>query len=141
MNNSINAAAQVAGKAYNSAKEAAGKAYSAAKAAFKDACPGTSFQHKNDRTSDGMSLDPTGTYKVCEEKRLFGPNDPPFYVDETGAKKSYTGPLSGRKMRSKKRSHSHKKHGASHKKRGHSHKKRGHSHKKRGHKKRSASRK
>jgi hypothetical protein len=142
--NAASAAKQAAGQAYDKAKEFAGQAYdkakeaySAAKAAYKDACPGTSFQHKNDRTLDGSQIVQTGGYKLCEEKRLFGPNDPAFFVNDAGQKIRVTATLSGRK----KRGMSHKKRGMSHKKRGMSHKKRGMSHKKRGHKKRSASRK
>jgi len=142
--NAASAAKQAAGQAYDKAKEVAGQAYdkakeaySAAKAAYKDACPGISFQHKNDRTLDGSQIVQNGGYKVCEQKTFFGKNGEAFFVNGDGKQIPVTATLSGRK----KRGMSHKKRGMSHKKRGMSHKKRGMSHKKRGHKKRSASRK
>lgn len=79
----LGAVASGTGKLVSGAVSGASKAIGAA---FKDACPGTSFQLGNYRTNDGTSADPKGKFKVCQEKRLFGKNDPPFYVDAGGVK-------------------------------------------------------
>ena len=68
---------------------------------YKDSCPGISFQHKTDRTSDGRDIFPEGMHKVCERKNFFGPNDPPFYVDDKGKEQPVTAQLSGRKKKMK----------------------------------------
>jgi hypothetical protein len=76
------------GSAASGAADAAGKllsgAGSAVSDAYKDICPGTTFQLGNLRTDDGIT--PNGKFKVCQKKNLFGDNDPPFYVDAGGVK-------------------------------------------------------
>jgi hypothetical protein len=76
------------GSAASGAADAAGKllsgAGSALSDAYKDICPGTTFQLGNLRTDDGIT--PNGKFKVCQKKNLFGDNDPPFYVDARGVK-------------------------------------------------------
>ncbi len=116
--NITNGLAKGLGSAASGAADAAGKLLSGAgdkfNAALNDTCPGTSFQLGNYRTNDGKSYDPNGKFKVCQEKRLFGKNDPPFYVDGSQKKmidKNYWSKFgySGLKNKKSSRSRKHKK--------------------------------
>jgi hypothetical protein len=78
----LDAAGKLASDLASSAADAAKNAASAVSAAYKDMCPGTMFQFKNQRTTDGRKPDPNGLYKVCQEKRLIGKNDPPVYFKD-----------------------------------------------------------
>ena len=110
------------GSAASGAASAAGKLLSGAgdklSAAYKDICPGTTFQLGNYRTKDGKTADPTG-FKVCQEKKFIGKDGDPFYVDAAGVKhmieKNYFSKFgwSGRKQ--KKSSRKHKKASKEHK--------------------------
>lgn len=78
--------------------------------AFKDICPGTTFQLGNYRTKDGKTADPSG-FKVCQEKNFIGKDGNPFYVDSAGVKhmidKNYWSRFgwSGRKHKKSSRKH------------------------------------
>ena len=74
----LGAAASGAGKLLSGASDKLSNA-------FKDICPGTTFQLGNYRTKDGKTADPSG-FKVCQEKNFIGKDGDPFYVDSAGVK-------------------------------------------------------
>ena len=111
----LDAAGKLASDLASSAADAAKNAASAVSAAYKDMCPGTMFQFKNQRTTDGRKPDPNGLYKVCQEKRLIGKNDPPVYFKDGQLQQinkkfwdafGYTG-LKGRKSKKSKKGKKH----------------------------------
>ena len=116
----LGAAASGAGKLLSGASEKLSNA-------FKDICPGTTFQLGNYRTKDGKTADPSG-FKVCQEKNFIGKNGDPFYVDSAGVKhmieKDYFSKFgwSGRKQKKSSRKHKKASNSRKHKKASHSRK-------------------